>query len=181
MERSTSTAACSSPTAARQPLRNLVAPLDHVFGNVVENLRAIVRAGVCAQPDGAARRFHGVANIFAIAQRRLAQQLALAAVYRERVAGIRPRLLAADVLLDGAVDPGRRGGSAGSNPSSSSGASNLRCLCRARRQRVQPLRRQVFEHAFASAFAPIAGFAIAAEAAGGVELVGASSPTPRRP
>ena len=44
------------------------------------------------------------------------------------------------------------------------------------RQRVQPLGRQVFEHALASAFASVARFAIAAEAAGGVELVGAVDP-----
>ena len=158
-------------------MRNLVAALDHVFRNVIDHLRAIVRAGF--GPAGrVARRFHCVANVFAIAQRRFAQQFALAPVHRERITGIGPRLFAADVLLHCAIDSEKPARTA--NPSSSSGAASWRPSPRLR-QRVQPLRRQIFQHALASAFAPVARFAIAAESARRVELVGASSPTPRPP
>jgi hypothetical protein len=44
------------------------------------------------------------------------------------------------------------------------------------RQSGQPFRRQIFEHALASAFAAITGFTIAAESAGCVELVGGVHP-----
>ncbi len=56
------------------------------------------------------------------------------------------------------------------------GSFQLHCLRRRRRQRVQPLRRQVLQHALASAFAPVARFAIAAEPARRVELVGRIHP-----
>ncbi len=46
----------------------------------------------------------GVADVFAVAERSLADQLAVAVVDGEAVAGVGPRLLAADVLLHGAVD-----------------------------------------------------------------------------
>ena len=51
-----------------------------------------------------ARSFHGVSNIFAIAQRRFAEQLTVLAAHFKAVARIWPRLLSADVELYRAVD-----------------------------------------------------------------------------
>jgi len=48
------------------------------------------------------------------------------------------------------------------------------------RQRAQPLRRQIFEHAFAATFAAVTRLAIAAETAGSVELVGTVDPDDAR-
>ncbi len=162
-----------------QPMRDLVAPLDHVFRDVVDHLRARVRRR--PRPAGrVARRFHRVANVFAIAERRFAEQLAVAPVNRERVAGIGPRLFAADVLLHRAVN--WRSPPARCRPPHQERLSILRGSFLARsRQRVQPLRRQILQHPLAPAFAPVARFAIAAESAGRVELVGRSSPTPPQP
>ena len=56
-----------------------------------------------------ASRFHGVANVFAIAQRSFAQQAAIGRAHFHAVAGVGTCLLAADVELDGAVDGGRAG------------------------------------------------------------------------
>jgi hypothetical protein len=50
------------------------------------------------------RRFHRVADILAVALTDLAEQLAVVAGDAKRVAGIRARLLAADVELGGAVE-----------------------------------------------------------------------------
>ena len=87
----------------REAACDLVAALDHVFGDVVKHLGTIVRARFCPARS-VARRFHRIANIFTVAERSFAQQLALASIHRIRVARIGPRLLAADVLLHGAVD-----------------------------------------------------------------------------
>ena len=159
----------------RQPPGNLVAALDHVFRKVVENLRAIVRRAL-GPARCIARSFNRVANILAIAQRRLAQQLALAPVHREGISRIGPRLFAADVLLHRAID--RRSGRRTRRRKSLFliRRFQFRRLLRRRGQRVQPLRRQVFQHALAPAFAPVPGFAIAAKPARRVELVGRVHP-----
>ena len=124
----------------------------------------------------ASRSFHCIADVFAVAERRFAEQLALPPVNREGVAGVWPGLLSANVLLDSAVD-------------SRVSRRNVILIVRrsvqfvrairfsfGSRQRMQPLRRQVLQHALASAFAAVSGFAIAAESACCVELVGTIHP-----
>ncbi len=91
----------------RQTARNFFAALRKIFRNVVENLRAVVRRSL-----GPGRSFvcrlDRVANVFAIAQRGLAQKPAIGGSHFHAVAGVGPGLLAADVELYGAVDR-RRG------------------------------------------------------------------------
>ena len=91
---------------AREPMRDFVAALDHVFGEEVKDLRTIVRGGSCPT-CGVARGFNSVANVFAVAERRFAEQFAFASENGERVAGVGTRLFAADVLLHSAVDIAR--------------------------------------------------------------------------
>ena len=57
------------------------------------------------RPAGSfSRGFNCVANIFAIAKTHFAEQAAAFVANLHAVAGIRPRLLASDVKLHGAVD-----------------------------------------------------------------------------
>src|SRR5215472_4726983 len=80
---------------------NFFGALRKIFGDVVENLGAIVGRG-SAPGLGLAGSFDGVANIFAIAEGRFAEHLALFAANFEAIAGVRTDLLAADVKLHGA-------------------------------------------------------------------------------
>src|SRR5712671_4952967 len=56
-----------------------------------------------------ARRFDGVANVLAVAQRRFPKQPPVRAAHFDAVTRIRPRLFAADIEFHGAVDRGSRG------------------------------------------------------------------------
>src|ERR1700761_896682 len=112
--------------------------------------------------------FDGVADVLAVAERGLADELALAVVDREAVAGVGTRLLAADVLLHGAVDA-----DASVAVMISDLCSLFSCLLKdlGLLGSVCPGRNDVLEHALFAALASIAGFTIATEAAGGVEEV----------
>ena len=118
-----------------------------------------------------ARRLDGVADVLAVAQARLAERAALGIEHAVGIAGIRPRLLAADIQLGGAVDAGRRRRRRPARRCSlaASPASALRGFGASHRL-------QIFRHALAAALAAEAAFAIAAEAGGGVEQVGAIDP-----
>src|SRR6056297_3907065 len=54
-----------------------------------------------------ARGFHGVADVLAVADARMAQQLAAPRIYRLRIAAIGPYLLAADIQRGRTVEAGR--------------------------------------------------------------------------
>src|SRR5690348_11709836 len=82
--------------------RDFRSTLRKIFGNVIEDLRAIVSRGF-----GPGFRFasglDGVADVLAIAEGRFAEQFAFSSANLDAVAGIRANLFAADVLLHGAV------------------------------------------------------------------------------
>ena len=89
-----------------EPMNDLFPALRKIFRAVIKNLRAIMRRRLCPA-FGLARGFHRIANIFAITQRRLAEQTSVRRAHLHAVARIRTRLLAADVKLYGTVDRGR--------------------------------------------------------------------------
>ena len=90
---------------------------------------------------------------------------------RTAVRAVRAHLFAADVELGGAIDCGR------GLPAFCFGfAFERRFAQRRLRARIFGLRHEIFVHAFASAFAPEARFAIAAEAARCVELIRSIDP-----
>src|SRR5690606_23755214 len=74
--------------------------------HVVEDLRPVVRGG-----SGPGSALHGrldrVADVLAVTQRRFPCALARGADDRVAVVAVWPLLLAADVQLRGAIDPGR--------------------------------------------------------------------------
>src|SRR6185436_15907994 len=111
---------------------------------------------------GRVRRLDGVADVLAVAVGDLAHALAVGAEHLQAVALVRPRLLAPDEELRGAVD--ERG---------------LRDA-RGRREGHGPrglvLLVQVLVHPLAPALAAVAALAIAAEPARGVEQVGRVDP-----
>ena len=157
---------------SRQPASDFVAALREILGHVVENLGASVGGGL-----GPARRFaggfDGVANVFAIAQRRFAEQLgrsgcALPCCSRNRAAPACRRCRA--LRCGRSAKIGRLVGV-------------VRGLLRRRSPehgsagaRLEPRWLQIFQQAFPAALAAVAAFAIAAESAGGVEQVGAIDP-----
>ncbi len=95
--------------ARREPMRESRRGAGSCFRQCSREPARDCAREVLAHPDGVARGFNCVANVFAIAERRFAEQFAVAPVNRERVAGVGPRLLAADVLLHCAVDIRRTG------------------------------------------------------------------------
>ena len=109
-----------------------------------------------------ARRLDSVADILAVALAHFAQMLAVSGENGAGITGIGPRLLAADIELGRPVD------AAGLMPVGGVGQLKGRCGF----ELFLPGRLQIRAHAFAAALAPETGFAIAAEADGGVELVG---------
>src|SRR5580704_10611853 len=117
----------------------------------------------------AARRFDRVTDVLAVAERGLPEEHAAGAAAREAVAGVRAHLPAADVELHGAVD--RPGGARGGAPTQPHGAGRTQA-----RRLAEPGGLEVLAHAFTAAFASEAALPIAAEAAGGVEHVGAVHP-----
>jgi hypothetical protein len=73
------------PNGCGEPVGNFAAALREVLCQVVQHLGAIMsggfRPGFCL-----ARCFHGIADIFAIAQRRLAQDLAVRSAHFNAIA-----------------------------------------------------------------------------------------------
>ena len=65
-----------------KPVRDFVTPLNHVFGDVIDDLRAETSGRFCPA-GGSARRFYRIANVFAVAEGRLAEQLAFSSINRE--------------------------------------------------------------------------------------------------
>ena len=139
-------------------------------------MRTVVRGLLCPL-GGGARSLHSVADVLAIAERSFADELAVARVDGIAVSAVGPRLFAADVLLDGAIDGNRRWGGFVRIGDWSGCRGELHLFPLAV---VQPFGHQVFVHAFSAAFATVAGLAVAAEAAGGVEHVGAVHPADAR-
>src|SRR5271170_3671422 len=117
---------------------------------------------------------YGVADILAIAQGGLADRAALRIEDGIAVAGIGPRLFAADKLLGRAVEPAIAGreGESGRRADLSRGDRN--------RPMRGPGLTEIFKPAFAPAFASAAALAIAAKAGGGVEHVGPIDPDDAR-
>src|SRR5262250_3054940 len=117
-------------------------------------------------------RFDGVADAFAVVEGCFADQLALCAVDRDAVPGIRPRLFSADVELHRAVDRSDGIGDVGAGLRAafllSAGLQRWRLL--------EPGGLKVFDEPFAAAFAPVTAFPIAAESASGVKKIGAVDP-----
>src|SRR5713226_8143565 len=128
-------------------------------------------SGCFAPAFSFARRLDGVSNVFAIAQRRLTQQTAIRAVHFDAVAGIGPRLLAADVEFHSAVD--RRSAKIGSRLGR---LVDRQWLGANRRRLFEPRWLEIFKQAFAPALSPITAFPIAAETASGVKEIRAVNP-----
>ena len=126
-------AALPTPVMAREARREFGGARRQVLGDVVEHLRAVVGGGR-APAAGLGRGLDGVADVLAVAEAGLADRLAAWRRAPIGVAGIRPRLLAADVELGGAVDRGRAVDLACRPALSGSGAATLRC--RAGQQRL---------------------------------------------
>ena len=76
-----------------------------ILGDVVEDLRAIVRRRAGPARSRRPRRLDGVADVLAVALADLADLLAVRTVDRAAVARVGARLLAADEELRRAVDP----------------------------------------------------------------------------
>ena len=172
----------------RRPPRvahDLVAALRKILRAIVKNLGAIVRRRFSPRL-GLACRFHGVANIFAIAQRCLAQEPSLGRTHFHAVAGVRPRLLPADVKLHRAINRRSARVSNTVRIGNEPGCPISRVLCE--KWGFSVLAPASFgaclNHAgsmysskpFASALAPVPALAIATKAAGRVEHVGAIHP-----
>ena len=120
---------------------------------------------------GFARGFHGVANVLAVAKRCFSKQTLVRTTYRHAVTRIWPHLLAADEELHGAIDRGNHEVSwlfwrlvDGER------------LCEKKRRLLEPRGLKIFAQTFAPAFASETAFAIATEAAGGVEKICAVDP-----
>ena len=155
--------------SARQAPGDFLATLGKVLGDVVENLRAMVRR--CLGPSfRLTGRFDRVADVLAIAQRRFAEQSAIPASYLRAIAGIRASLLAADVKLHRAVN-GRSGLCLAIGAWSWFGRRCSKC-----RGLLEPRRFKIFAESFLSSLASIAAFPIPAEAARRVKQVGAIHP-----
>src|SRR5471032_1690038 len=142
-----------------------------VFGDVVQHLCAIVRRGL-GPAAGFMRGFDGVADVLAAALAHFADEGAGRAVDRAAIAAVRARLFAADVQLGRAVD----GEGIAAGDYHRRFRLDLGFDQRCGRTRVFRQRGHIFVHAFASALAAVARFAVAAEAASGVELVGGVNP-----
>src|SRR5690606_12623158 len=140
-----------------------VAAIVKVFGEKVENLGASMRRG--SRPaKRSARRFHGVADILAIAITNLADQLAGRVEYGARIAAIGSRLLAADIHLGGLVEMARIERVAGSGLH--------RFGNRHRFELFLPGWLEIGTHALAATFAAIAGFLVSTKAHGRIEIIG---------
>src|SRR5260370_687487 len=148
-----------------QAAGDFFAALGKIFRDVVEHLRAIMRH--CLAPAFRfARGFDGVANVLAVAERRLSKQTPVGGAHFDAVTRIWPRLFAADVELHSAVDwrsreIGRR----------------LRWLIDGQRRYMQrrrifkPRRFKIFEEPLAATLASKAALAIASEPARSVEKI----------
>src|SRR5947209_17691496 len=112
-------------------------------------------SGCFAPAFGFARRFDGVSDVFAIAQRRLTQQTAIRAVHFDAVARIGPRLLAADVQFHRAVD-----GRSAKIGSRLGWLVDGQWLGANRRRLFEPRRVEIFKQAFAPALSATPPFPI---------------------
>src|SRR5205085_12054522 len=127
-----------------------------------------------------ARRFDRIANVFAVSERSFAEQLAVRAADFHAVAGIRPRLLAANVKLNRPVNCKLRflfwrvWQDALWNSSSQVIAQNRGANLG--HGILEPCWFQIFQQTFSAAFASEAALAISAETASRVEQVGAVDP-----
>jgi hypothetical protein len=86
-----------------QPVRDLVPPLNHIFGDVVDHLCTAMRGHLCPA-RGATRRFHRVADVFAVADRSFAEQFTRPSENRNGITGVGARLLSTYILFDCAVN-----------------------------------------------------------------------------
>ncbi len=100
-----------SPVCAVMRAANSSRAVFEVFGEEIEDLRAVVGRGR-GPAEGGAGGFDGVADVLAVALADFADELAVRAVDGAGVAAVRARLLAADIHLGGLVDR-RRGRRAG--------------------------------------------------------------------
>src|SRR6266481_5334526 len=153
-----------------QAAGNFFAALRQVFRNIKEHLGTVVRRGL-APSFRLARGFDGVADVLAIAKRRLAEQAAVRRAYFHAVSRIRSRLFAADVKFYGAID--RRG----RNIRMSLGRLIDRKRRRANGRRFfKPNGLNVFDQSFTSALAPKPALPIAAKTARSIEKIRAVHP-----
>src|SRR5690606_27579428 len=149
-----------------------------VLGHVVDDLRPVVggRRGPGRALDGG---LHRVTDVLAVAEGSLTDALALRPQHRVAVVAVRSLLLAADVELGGAVDGRAAGGGAPAvlRVAQQLGSGGLSQVVHG----VLPEARleggpEVLEHALVPALAAEAALPVAAEAGGGVELVGRVDP-----
>ena len=149
---------------------DLFTALGQIFRDVVKYLGAVM--GRCFRPPFRfARRFNGIANVFAISKRRFAEQASIRAAHFDAVARIRARLLAADVQLHRAVNRRRRRAGL---PARSFFSRKLRGANR--RRLLKPNRFEILEQPFPASFASISALAIPAKSAGCVEQIRAVHP-----
>src|ERR1700746_643208 len=142
----------------REAACDLRLPKRQILGHVIKNLGAVV--GSCLCPAGSLpRSLDSIANVFAVAKRRLAENLAVRAADLDAVAGIGARLFSSDVQLHGAVD----GQASVLVAVIGFGLRRFRCWQCGRT--LEPDRLEIFPEAFASAFAAITAFAVSAESA----------------
>src|SRR2546422_10614522 len=87
-------------------MSKFVPTLGQVLRHVVKNLGAIVRRGL-GPARGLASSFDCIPNVLTIAEWDFTEYLLIPAPYFHTVTGIRPRLLASDVELYGAINLGR--------------------------------------------------------------------------
>src|SRR6185295_15922233 len=156
--------------------RHLLAPGGEVFGDVKEDLRLVVGRGLRPACSGLARGLHRIADVLAVALPHLAGQSAIGSHNLARVLAVRAALLAADVHLGGAVDRRQHRRSAVIFRV----LLVLAVLVVPFRPRLSGLNLppwlQVLPEPFLAALAAEAALAVAAEAGGGVEEVGAVDP-----
>ena len=122
---------------------------------------------------GFGRRLHSVANVLAVAESGLANDLFALAQHRIAVTAVRTRLLAADIVLHRAVD------CAADCDLRSAIRRRRRLECRLRfcqRQPLFPIGRQIFIQSLAAAFTAKTAFAVTAESGAGIEQVGRIDP-----
>src|SRR5260370_5187972 len=158
------------PDHGGQPAGDFFAPLRKIFRNIKEQLRPIV----CRRFAPAFRfacPLDGITNVLAVAKRRFPKQTPVCAAHFDAVTRIRPRLLAADVELYGAIDRGSR----------EIGRLIWWLIDRERRCMnrsgvLKPGRLEIFEEPPAPTRTSITALAIASETAGGVEEIRAVDP-----
>src|SRR5690606_34023505 len=114
------------------------------------------------------RRRYRVADVLAAAEPGVAGRPALPVEHGHRIIAVGPHLLAADEKFWRTVDEGVATVAALEYAA--------RCIVGFEQAALRFSRRQIFVHALAAAFATEAALAVAAEAAGGVEHVGAVDP-----